>query len=158
MARIQGVQVNPPHLPPPYLDLRPPHRWLVSEGKSWSESLGTCSLPRRVFAQRQELTSSRVWLLSRPRAHATDSAEAEDSARWWPQPPSRRALTGFRGQPGLGSSLSFQTMWLIALDWWPQSLNLSYPHLKNGASPKLWGLTKVTRIKRLATLPAHSRY
>lgn len=67
--------------------------------------------------------------------------------------------SGFGDRPGLGSNLSFPTMWLMALDRWLLSLNFRYPHLEDGVSLKLLqGLTKGTQIKHLVRSLVHSRY
>lgn len=97
--------------------------WILEE-KSWTWSPRTCSLPKRVIAQRQQLRSGS---LAVPTIHMQQTAGAESSVRQGPQPSSHvwdcAKSTGFGGQPGLGSNLSFQTVWLMASDQWLQSPN-----------------------------------
>lgn len=63
--------------------------------------------------------AAEVWLLSCPHAHAADSGGSRLSPAVTPATqPCQDCIksTGFGGQPGLGSNLSFQTLWLIASD------------------------------------------
>lgn len=129
------------HLPPPSLGLKKSHRagWIFEE-QSGSWSLRTCSLPRRVTAQRQELADSSGWGPAPVPSHAHVVTPAmQPCLGLWEE-----LWRGGRG--GWGVSLAWVQisifkpcgLWLWTDGWLP-ALNLSYPHLENGVSLQLLG-------------------